>query len=66
MDVALLAFNNGESSTVLAKELGISLEQAELIYHDIQAKRKTTAMLHWPGIPMETVIGPNNKPPVLV
>ena len=65
MDVALLAYNNGESSTLLAKQLGISLEQAEFIYHDIQAKRKTTAMLHWPGIPMEAVIGPNNKPPVL-
>jgi NAD+ synthase len=65
MDVALLAFNNGESSTILAKELGISFEQAEFIYRDIQAKRKTTAMLHWPGIPIEIVNGPNNKPPIL-
>ena len=46
-------------------ELGIGLDQAEFIYHDIEAKRKTTAMLHWPGIAMETVIGPNTKPPML-
>lgn len=64
MDIALLAYNSGEPSATLAKALNIGLEQAEFIYHDIEAKRKTTAMLHWPGIPIETVLGPNNKPPI--
>lgn len=65
MDIALVTYNNGESPTVLAAELNISVEQAELIYHDIDAKRKTTAVLHWPAIPVETVSGPNTKPPVI-
>ena len=45
MDIALVTYNNGEPSTVLAAELNISVEQAELIYRDIDAKRKTTAVL---------------------
>ena len=62
MDIALLAHNNGEPASALAAELGIGVEQAEFIYRDIEAKRKTTAMLHWPAITMETVSGPNTKP----
>ncbi|MDO9270835.1 MAG: NAD(+) synthase [Methylobacter sp.] len=65
MDIALLAYNNSKPSSQLADELGIGLDQAEFIYRDIQAKRKATAPLHWPGIPMETVAGPMTKPPVL-
>ena len=65
MDIALLACNSGEPSTNLAEELGIGLDQAEFIYRDIEAKRKATAVLHWPGIAMETVIGPMTKPPLL-
>jgi NAD+ synthase len=64
MDIALLAYNSGKPAIELAEELGIDLAQAEFIYHDIEAKRKTTAMLHWPGIPIETVCGPNTKPPI--
>ena len=65
MDIALLAYNNGEPASALAAELGIGVEQAEFIYRDIEAKRKTTAMLHWPAIPVEMVSGPNTKPPML-
>ncbi|WP_432741272.1 NAD(+) synthase [Methylobacter sp. G7] len=65
MDVALLAYNNGETTAKLAGELGIGLDQAEFVYRDIEAKRKATAMLHWPGITMETVTGPNTKAPIL-
>lgn len=64
MDVALLAYNSGESAAALAAELGFGVEQAELIFRDIEAKRRATAMLHWPAIPIETVIGPNTKPPI--
>ncbi|TAK64011.1 NAD(+) synthase [Methylobacter sp.] len=65
MDIALLAYNNGKPASQLAEELGVDLAQAEFIYNDIEAKRKTTAMLHWPAIPIETVIGPKTKPPKL-
>lgn len=65
MDIALLTYNSGEPSAKLAVELGVGLDQAEFIYRDIEAKRKATAMLHWPGITMEAVIGPNTKPPIL-
>lgn len=58
MDVALLARNRGEPPGVLAIELGITLAEAELIYRDIDAKRRTTAPLHWAGIPIEPVLGP--------
>lgn len=64
MDIALVAYNRSEPSSVLAAELNISAEQAEFIYRDIEAKRKTTAVLHWPAIPVETVSGPNTKPSV--
>lgn len=64
MDVALLAYNSGESAAVLAAELGFSVEQVELIFRDIEAKRRATAILHWPAIPIETVNGPNTKPPI--
>ncbi len=64
MDVALFAYNSGEPAKALAAELNLGVEQAELIYRDIEVKRKTTAMLHWPAIPIETVNGPNTKPPL--
>lgn len=59
MDVALLAHNAGLPPSELAAELGIDTSQAELIYRDIEAKRRATAPLHWVGIPVEGVIGPN-------
>jgi len=65
MDIALLAYNSGVPIAKLAAELGIGHDQAEFIYRDIEAKRKATAVLHWPGIAIETVTGPNTKPPIL-
>jgi NAD+ synthase len=53
MGIALLAHNRLDSSSMLAAELITSGAQAEIIYRDIEAKRKTTASLHWPGIPVE-------------
>lgn len=63
MDIALLAYNSGEPLATLAEVLSIGLDQAEFIYHDIEAKRKTTALLHWPALTIEPVTGPNTKPP---
>jgi NAD+ synthase len=65
MDIALLAYNSGEPASALAAEFDISLNQAEFIYRDIEAKRKTTAVLHWPAILVESVGHPNAKPSVI-
>lgn len=63
MDIALLAYNSGKPLATLAEVLSIGQDQAEFIYHDIEAKRKTTALLHWPALTIEPVTGPNTKPP---
>ena len=65
MDVALLAYNSNQPAAKLASELALSVEQAEFIYRDIEMKRKTTAILHWPAIPVEAVDGPLTIPPEL-
>ncbi|QYZ67887.1 MAG: NAD synthetase [Gammaproteobacteria bacterium (ex Lamellibrachia satsuma)] len=46
MDIALWALNKGMKAEDLAVELGVTPEQAEYVYKDIEAKRKTTASLH--------------------
>ncbi|MDH4275567.1 MAG: NAD(+) synthase, partial [Gammaproteobacteria bacterium] len=55
MDVALWALNNGKSAEDLAGMLEISVKQAENVFHDIVAKRRTTAYLHRPGVLVEPV-----------
>lgn len=61
MDLALWAYNEDRPASELAKLAGISLEQAQYVYKDIEAKRKTTAMLHWPALTLEVVAGPRTK-----
>jgi len=46
----------------LGKILEISEAQAQYVYNDIEAKRKTTAPLHWPAITIEKVTGPVTLP----
>lgn len=46
MDIALWYINHGKTSNELSERLGISNEQANFIYKDILAKRKTTQYLH--------------------
>ncbi|MCP4678003.1 MAG: NAD(+) synthase [Deltaproteobacteria bacterium] len=58
MDVALWCHNNGRPASVLAEDLGLSEEQAELIYKDIETKRSTTSNLHWRPVTIEKVLGP--------
>lgn len=62
MDVALWHVNQGLPATKLAECLGLSEEQAGFIYQDIEAKRRTTAPLHWSGLLMEPVNGPVPRP----
>lgn len=46
MDVALWAYNHHVAATDVAPHIGLSAEQAQAIYADIQSKRRTTAYLH--------------------
>jgi NAD+ synthase len=57
MDLALLAYNARVTAEEAAPQIGLSTERTEFVYRDIEAKRRTTAMLHWPGITMEKVEG---------
>lgn len=62
MDVALWHHNEGKPASELAACLAITEQQANFIYHDIEAKRRTTAPLHWSGLLMQEVKGPLPKP----
>ncbi len=62
MDVALWHLNQGLPAAKLAECLGVSEQQAGFIYQDIEAKRRTTAPLHWSGLLMEPVTGPVPRP----
>jgi NAD+ synthase len=46
MDLCLYALNHGVSKEEAAKAAGITLEQLDRVYKDIEAKRRTTAYLH--------------------
>jgi len=46
MDLALWALSHGVSASELAASLGMTPAQAEQVYADIRAKRRTTAYLH--------------------
>ena len=46
MDIALWAYNHHTPAAELATSLGMTTAQAELIYKDIEAKRRSTAYLH--------------------
>ncbi|NOZ01095.1 MAG: NAD(+) synthase [Deltaproteobacteria bacterium] len=55
MDLALWARDNGVEPARLASMIDVTEEQAEYIFRDIDAKRKTTAMLHWPALLIEDI-----------
>ena len=63
MDVALWHFNQNKPAQELAEKLGLNDAQAEIIYRDIENKRRTTAQLHWPALLVEKVEGPRTLPP---
>jgi len=55
MDLALWALNHGRPAAELGAVLGIDATQAERIYADIQAKRRTTRYLHAKAVLVEAV-----------
>jgi NAD+ synthase len=46
MDLALWALNHDLPPEALAEAIGVTSEQAKLVFHDIQSKRATTRALH--------------------
>ncbi len=55
MDLALWALNHGHSASELGEALGLGEAQAQAIYDDIKAKRRTTAYLHRAPVLVEPV-----------
>ncbi len=56
MDVALWCYSNNKPASALAEYLEIPVGQAELIYRDIERKRRATRYLHLQAQLMEPVI----------
>jgi NAD+ synthase len=46
MDIALWAYNHQLPAQEVAQALGVSIEQVQFVFKDIETKRKTTAYLH--------------------
>ena len=55
MDIALWALNHGRPASELAAALGITQAQAQHVYNDIEAKRRTTRYLHSKAVLVEPV-----------
>lgn len=55
MDIALWALNHGRPAGELAQALGITEAQAQHVYNDIEAKRRTTRYLHSKAVLVEPV-----------
>jgi NAD+ synthase len=55
MDIALWALNHGRAAAELANALGITEVQAQHVYNDIEAKRRTTRYLHSKAVLVEPV-----------
>ncbi|MFZ2853192.1 MAG: NAD(+) synthase [Rhodocyclaceae bacterium] len=64
MDLAIYGLNQGMPVDLLARELGVSAQQAAHVCRDIEAKRRTTAMLHWSALLVEPVAEPHARPPL--
>jgi NAD+ synthase len=55
MDLALWAYNRGLPAQALAAALGIDGDQAQMVYRDIEAKRRATRYLQLPPLLLEAV-----------
>ena len=55
MDLALYALNHGYPASELAPVIGVTKEQAENVYRDIEAKRRATRYMHLKPVLVEDV-----------
>ena len=55
MDLCLYAHNHGVPAAEVAAVIGLTAEQVEWVYRDIETKRRTTRPLHLPALLMKDV-----------
>jgi NAD+ synthase len=55
MDLCLWAHNHGVPADEAARTLGMSADRVELVYRDIETKRRTTRFLHMAPVLVEPV-----------
>jgi NAD+ synthase len=55
MDLALYALNHGLPASALAPAIGLTTEQAQNVYRDIEAKRRATRYMHLKPVLVEDV-----------
>lgn len=55
MDLALYALNNGYSAAALAQAINVTEQQAQNVFHDIEAKRRATRYMHMKPVLVEPV-----------
>ncbi len=55
MDIVLYGLNNGKEADEVGREVGLTEDQVQRVYRDIQTKRNTTRPLHLRPILMEPV-----------
>jgi NAD+ synthase len=55
MDLCLYGHNHGVPAGEVAAAVGLSAEQVERVYKDIETKRRTTLPLHLPALLMDAV-----------
>lgn len=55
MDLMLHGYSSGQSAEEAGRRAGLTVEQAEWVYRDIEAKRRTTRYLHRPALLVEPV-----------
>ena len=55
MDIAMFGRNHGKTAEEVAKETGLSPEQVNRVFRDIETKRKTTLPLHQKPILLDRV-----------
>jgi NAD+ synthase len=59
LDVCLFGLNNGMSPATVAPLVGLTADQVEWVYNDIQKKRSTTSYLHEKPLLVEPVLPGN-------
>jgi NAD+ synthase len=55
MDLCLYAHNNGLGAGAVAEVVGLSTEDVERVFRDIEQKRRATRYLHLPPLLLEPV-----------
>jgi NAD+ synthase len=56
MDLCLYGLNNGISAAAVASAAGLEVEQVELVWRDIESKRRATRYLHEAPLTVERVL----------